>query len=260
MTFFPADSPANPSAQQESDRAKMMTVSSGRKCFEQFGKYSPLGSLAKMLLESSAWRMAEHLTEYSLTWKAKAMRSKRFLFQLQQRGASTKGNGSGLLPTTRASEGMVNKLRRPENIKDVSRLEDYIAMLPTPYATMEEKYKLKEGSQACDRNLSSMARRGLLPTPTLQEHKNDTLPASQADRDNLAGWAIRENYSGQLSVRFVEQMMGFPLNWTDVSASMPWEMQSFGRWHIRFSLRLMRLSRATPTSRNTTNPRTSSAG
>ena len=57
---------------------------------------------------------------------------------------------------------------------------------------------------------------GLLPTPTLQEYTNSTLPPSQITRSNLAGVLLRSGISphSQLNPQFVEEMMGFPKNWT----------------------------------------------
>jgi DNA (cytosine-5)-methyltransferase 1 len=54
------------------------------------------------------------------------------------------------------------------------------------------------------------------PTPTVNDSKNSTLPASQATRDGLPGELIREGVSGQLSPLFVEWLMGFPAGWTDL--------------------------------------------
>jgi hypothetical protein len=58
--------------------------------------------------------------------------------------------------------------------------------------------------------------KGLLPTPTLQEYTNSTLPPSQIKRNNIAGVLLRKGVSAhsQLNPLFVEEMMGFPKNWT----------------------------------------------
>jgi hypothetical protein len=59
---------------------------------------------------------------------------------------------------------------------------------------------------------------GMLPTPTLQEFTNSTLPPSQIKRNNIAGVLLREGISphSQLNPRFVAEMMGFPPNWTEL--------------------------------------------
>ncbi len=54
VTSSPAASPANLLAVQENAEERQMTVISGRKCSELLKSSSPVGSLAKMLLVSSA--------------------------------------------------------------------------------------------------------------------------------------------------------------------------------------------------------------
>ena len=78
LTLFQGDSHVSRSAKPGSEWARKMTVTSGRKCFELYGKYARCGSLAKMCLESSIW----HSTRCFLTWKVKATKHNRLLFQL----------------------------------------------------------------------------------------------------------------------------------------------------------------------------------
>ena len=39
----------------DSERERKMTATSGRKCYERYGRFSPIGLLVKTLLESSQW-------------------------------------------------------------------------------------------------------------------------------------------------------------------------------------------------------------
>jgi len=55
LTSLLEDSHASRSAAQEEGKERAMTATSGRKCFERYGRFSPLGSLVKTLAESSAW-------------------------------------------------------------------------------------------------------------------------------------------------------------------------------------------------------------
>jgi hypothetical protein len=60
----------------------------------------------------------------------------------------------------------------------------------------------------------------MLPTPTANDSKNSTLPPSQVDRDGLAGTMLRDDSipTGEatyLNPSFVEEMMGYPVGWTD---------------------------------------------
>lgn len=68
LSLFPGDSPVSRSVWPGSAEARMMTVTSGRKCLESSTSSGPLGLLEKMLLESSVWRS----TRCFLTWKTKA--------------------------------------------------------------------------------------------------------------------------------------------------------------------------------------------
>jgi site-specific DNA-cytosine methylase len=57
---------------------------------------------------------------------------------------------------------------------------------------------------------------GLLPTPTLQDYTNSTFPPSQKKRFHLVGYLMRKGISANshLNPQYVEEMMGFPKNWT----------------------------------------------
>lgn len=80
LTLFAADTRdlANLSVWPGSDKAKQMTVNSGRRCLELYKKSGPLGYLVKTLLGTSAWGS----TKCYLTWKVSATKDKRLLFRL----------------------------------------------------------------------------------------------------------------------------------------------------------------------------------
>ena|SRR6476646_530242 len=82
----------------------------------------------------------------------------------------------------------------------------FLRLWPTPYATMERRYKIKKGTQASDRNLCSMAIRGEL---------TDFQP--DADRHNLNGRS-RE----LLNPAWAAQLMGTTL---EKIFSAAWETQ-----------------------------------
>lgn len=77
------------------EEARKMTVTSGRKCYELYGKSLPLGSLVKTCLESSIW----HSTRCFLTWKTQDTPRKRLLFRLAVSMPRTKETGSVFWPT-----------------------------------------------------------------------------------------------------------------------------------------------------------------
>lgn len=84
--------PANGSEQK-------MSAISGQKCFEQFEKSVPDGSLQKMFVDSLVGAKGWFSRRCALTWRLKATKSSRFLFQLLASTHRTGGNGSGLLLT-----------------------------------------------------------------------------------------------------------------------------------------------------------------
>lgn len=99
LTLFPEDFHVSLSALPGSERARMMTASSGRKCAELYGNYGPLGSLVKMCLGSSIW----HSTKCLLIWKTKATPLNRLLFRLAVSMPRINGNECAFWPTPTAS-------------------------------------------------------------------------------------------------------------------------------------------------------------
>lgn len=98
--FSREDFLANHSQSQESNEARMTTVTSGQKCCELYKKQGQLGSLVRMLLGSSTW----HSTEFTLTWKRKITKSNLSLFQLAPSMLRTKETEYGLWPTASARD------------------------------------------------------------------------------------------------------------------------------------------------------------
>jgi hypothetical protein len=97
-------------------------------------------------------------------------------------------------------------------------------MLPTPIATNHKsghrsmqngriQRKIKQGWTI---DLRDMATLSMLPTPTTNDSKNIALPKSQTERDGLAGTMLRSGMSIQLNPEFVEEMMGYPIGWTEL--------------------------------------------
>lgn len=100
LSLFPGDSPVSRSVWPGSAEARMMTVTSGRKCLESSTSSGPLGLLEKMLLESSVWRS----TRCFLTWKTKATKQGRLLFRLAVSMPRTDGTDAPSWPTPTASD------------------------------------------------------------------------------------------------------------------------------------------------------------
>jgi len=106
--FLLGDFPASHSVTPGSGEARTMTAISGQKCSESYKRQGQLGSLVRMLLESSAW----HSTKCVLIWKRKVTKSSRSLFQLAVSMPRTEETEFGLLrgggamwPTPRTPSG-----------------------------------------------------------------------------------------------------------------------------------------------------------
>lgn len=208
--FSPEDSHANPSPSLVEERERTITATSGLRCFERYGRYTPLGSLVKTLLESRRWwspskslrwdaqtifskrityiekKADSHSTKSVQTSKPKDIPSNRLLFQLAVSERPTEGIESGLLPTPNAmdiphKDMEINERgrRNPKKGKTDHSLglEDMAVakLLPTPTAMDKGGGRINRSPSpnAADRpTLALAARKGLLPTPTAMEIKH----------------------------------------------------------------------------------------
>lgn len=233
--FSPEDSHANPSPSLVEERERTITATSGLRCFERYGRYTPLGSLVKTLLESRRWwspakslrwdaqtifskrityiekKADSHSTKSAQTSKPKDIPSNRLLFQLAVSERPTEGIESGLLPTPNAMD--------------------------IPHKDMEinerGRRNPKKGKTDHSLGLEDMAVAKLLPTPTAMEikHANRVKGLKEKGAKGMysrKNGALRPNGltdfldfnnqvgggTSQLNPLFVEEMMGFPLMWT----------------------------------------------
>lgn len=237
--FSQEDSPANLSPSLEEERERTITATSGHRCFERYGRYTPLGSLVKTLMESRRWwspakslrwdsqtifskrityteRKADSPSTKSVqTSKPKDIPSNRLLFQLVPSEHHTEETVFGLLPTVQ-TQGLkqCNKNGKTEFVP--------LDLLPTPNAAEGEKYthKLNPKSQM-GQGLTALAVNGLLLTPMAADGmranmKMQALKNHNKENANLAEQIAHKVGGGtsQLNPLFVEEMMGFPLMWT----------------------------------------------
>lgn len=115
-----------------------------------------------------------------------------------------------LFPTPRAADGMSHPLRNPENISNASRLEDFVALCPTP--TVHGNYNRKGASKNSQDGLATFVKK-LLPTPTA----NDARCNGTESQQNRNSEALNVVAGGSLNPDWVEWLMGFPPGWTEVS-------------------------------------------
>ena len=206
--FSPEDSHANPSPSLVEERERTITATSGHRCLERYGRYTPLGSLVKTLMESRRWwspakslrwdaqtifskrityteRKADSPSTKSVqTSKPKDIPSNRLLFQLAVSERPTEGIESGLLPTPNAmdiphKDMEINERgrRNPKKGKTDHSLglEDMAVakLLPTPCNIEATKFtKTINPNSQMGQGLTALAVNGLLPTPTAMEIKH----------------------------------------------------------------------------------------
>lgn len=206
--FSQEDSPANLSPSLAEERERTITATSGLRCFERYGRYTPLGSLVKTLLESRRWwspakslrwdaqtifskrityiekKADSHSTKSAQTSKPKDIPSNRLLFQLAVSERPTEGIESGLLPTPNAmdiphKDMEINERgrRNPKKGKTDHSLglEDMAVakLLPTPCSIEATKFtKTINPNSQMGQGLTALAVNGLLPTPTAMEIKH----------------------------------------------------------------------------------------
>lgn len=203
-TCFPVDSPANHTVQQGNDKERKMIATSGQKCLESFGRFPRAGLWAKtfagLLIGMEGW----YSTKCRLTWKLRATKSSRFYFQLAPSTRRTEGIESGLLPTPIATE-LSGGPRRVTG-------------------------RRKKNGTWWSVKLQDMAASGLLPTPLVSDWKQsgnmeNYLSTKEKQKAkgvkgfglNLPLFIIGQTGTGfQLSPLFVEEMMGYPIGWTEL--------------------------------------------
>lgn len=233
---------ASPFLTRESERERKTTATSGRKCCERYGRYSPLGSLVKTLLESSRW----YSPAVSLKWEAKTLFSER-ITRYGKDGSSTSSRPSAKtlnardIPSSRLLFRLVPSARRTGGTGCGSSQG---ALLPTP-AVMEDRRKPNgdtERQKKLMSNLNPYSIAELLPTPVTQGLKvqdgddsmrpmplellptprascmNPGTPKDRKDgktRDSELNHRVAKAFgaTSQLNPLFVAEMMGFPREW-----------------------------------------------
>lgn len=186
LIYSQEDSPANPTAWQESEKERRTNATCGRRCCALFENAPRATSWAKtfaaLLVGMEGWSSRR----CALTWRLVGTPYNRSYFQLQVSALPTEEIASGLLLTPTTREEVMDK------DKFKARMEKYDNGTTVP-------------------NLATQAF-GMLPTPTAQEGDKIT---GKENQDSLTKRArLETGKTSQLSPLFVEEMMGFPRNWT----------------------------------------------
>jgi len=224
LTLFVEASPASPSRLRESKEDQTMTVTSGLRCLELSKNPNHDGLLERMFLASSTW----HSTMCKLTWKENITRSGNSYYRLLPSMRSTEEIEYSLLPTPTAQQygtsqngkrkdGTTFKQAGKPSLHTMARHN----LWPTP--TVQGNYNKKGLSKKSGDGLATAVKK-MWPTPTTRDHKGgyvggrirngkvswDTLDVAVQHTDN------QEKVSGSLNPTWVEWLMGFPIEWTEL--------------------------------------------
>ena len=209
LTLFQEDSPASRSLLPGSSDQRMTTATSGLRCLELYKKSGPVGSLLRMCLESSVWRS----TRCYLSWKPSATPAKRLLFRLVPSMPRTDGTESSLWPTMTA--GVHGKKRyaqggKPLTMAIAEKFGEEVTLTP----------EFAEWLMGYEQEFTK-----LLPTPVASDSKgasaNRFYTHKTRYRHQLSELVELTPYGklGRLNPTWVEWLMGYPIGWTDLSAS-----------------------------------------
>lgn len=222
------------------EKEKTIQDISGQKCLESFGKFSRASLWAKtfagLLIGTGDW----YSTRCRLIWKMKATKCSRFYFQLVPLTPPTDEIESGLLPTPVVMDSNCGDLEKIDQRRQkalssgkngngfgvtVGELANR-GLLPTPKVGGKEGYETRlkrQGHQKAVSYLEAFVEYNMLPTPATSNYKGassiEALEARgrlKAKADNLADQFAQSGISSQLNPRFVAEMMGFPVNWTEL--------------------------------------------
>lgn len=181
-----------PLAWQGKDLEIKTTVTSGRRCYGRYGRYSPLGSLVKTLLASSRW----YSPARRLRWDAQTICSRRITYTERSSGLPSTKSARVLSVQDMPSSRLLFRLVPSERPTGGTGFGLSQGLLPTPAAidSGTGRVNKSQSSNAKERPTIGMAARmGLLPTPCAQDGKNSTLPPSQEKRCSLIAKVIQAN-------------------------------------------------------------------
>lgn len=207
LMSFLADFHARISAQPEREPASQVAAPAS-------GRNLP-GLLARFDRDTSLWRTPQSSllagsTLFSGTWPRSGSMRNGACYRRPMLAPRTGGTGCGLWPTQLATDGSHGG---PGNSGRTGGVNLRTAVsIPTP--TVHGNYNRAGASPTSGNGLATFV--SLFPTPTCNDAKNSTLPPSQAQRDWMAGYQIRngEPSGGQLNPDWVEWLMGWPVGWT----------------------------------------------
>ena len=233
LTLYPVDSPASHFPWLESKREKKTIVTSGRRCSGLSENCARIASSVRMYLESSRLPPGK----WSRIWNAQAITSSCFIMKLRLSERYTEGQEcSSLVPSPNTMDRLPPKSeaalikemtvsrpgrKQPANLRDWVAWKSGTTLWPTPRAneykdTLQSVPPSRLKDQGKCNLTQAIATELMFATPCTRDYRtgqqkrfND--PRRTKNRNDQIG--------GQLNPTWVEWLMGFPIGWTDLSAS-----------------------------------------
>jgi len=200
LTSLAEDSLANHLALQEKEKEQRMNATCGKRCLELSESVNPVGSWERTFGGLLIGRKDWYSKRVALTWKLLGTPSNRLLYHVVPSTLPTDATECGLLlKTPTVMDGEVTSGKKNPKSGDSGTLAQEVM----------SEYK------------PTMKKIGLLLTPTTSEPVHDTEKfkarmekyPNGTTMPNLAT-QVMTGKNSQLSPLFVEEMMGFPKNWT----------------------------------------------
>ncbi len=212
------DSPASLTALQESIKRLVTAVTSGQNCGESFAKLNPDGSWVKTSRGSVQANLDGSSEEYCETWPKWGIVRDGVAGKLPMLERRTTENAYSLLPTILgASENPAAHGQSNGGFKQ--KINRLLAMCPTPTARDHKDTGENTNYQKLAKKSKLSGTIAMLPTVTATTANCTSLGINfekRKEKGHLDG-IIGCSRGLMLQPAFVEWMMGFPLNWTDLT-------------------------------------------
>lgn len=215
LTLCAAGTLASLSLSPEDESEKLTTEIFGRPCSESFAFFDPPTSSWKTYQGTFLWDS----DKYSETWPpAGTMRNGKCYLQPEWEPLTFAG-GSSLWPTPTV---FGNSNSPKAGTKRGTGLSTAAKMWPTPRASDGEKGSRNQ--KFFRGNLGLEAAVHHFPTPLARDAKVGNKKRVGRFGTKHGGRNLNDEMGGKLNPTWVEWLMGFPVGWTELSAS---EMRSF---------------------------------
>ena len=183
---------------------------------------------------TSSWKtyqrsLLTEWTSFSETFTRQGTMQNGVVYQAALLELATKeidGGSSDFLPTPRANSAMSQNLNIP-SIKNHPHLnlETVVSQLPTPRASEPGRTNLGYGDNLkegiCKQIGIPTKKYPMIPTPTATDYKGRSGQGfiDRHGKRRISDVLTQTGDNTYLNPRFVEEMMGYPINWTQVKES-----------------------------------------